>query len=263
MRQSPVAVSIISPVFNSSRFIGESIESVQAQTHADWELICVDDCSSDDSVEIIQAYAAKDYRIRLIRLGQNSGAAIARNAGIDAAKGRYIAFLDSDDLWLPHKLEKQLEFMRHNQAVFSFTAYDRVDLHNGLLSRVEVPRRVTYERLLKSCHIGCLTVIYDTAHFGKLHMPLMRKRQDYGLWLHLLKKTDCAHGLQEVLARYRVRQQSLSSNKFRTAKYTWRVYRELEGFGALKSHYLFIRYILHAALRAKFPAVARKFQALD
>ena len=263
MQPSPVTVSIISPVFNSSRFLRETIESVQAQTRTDWELICVDDCSSDDSVEIIQSYSAKDCRIHLIRLARNSGPAVARNAGIDAARGRYIAFLDSDDLWMPHKLERQLEFMRHNQAVFSFTAYDRVDEHNSHLRRVEVPRRVTYKQLLRSCHIGCLTAIYDTAHFGKLHMPLMRKRQDYGLWLHLLKKTECADGLQEVLARYRVRPQSLSSKKLKTARYTWRVYRELEGFGALKSHYLFIRYILRAALRAKFPAVARKVQTLD
>ncbi|MBF7731161.1 glycosyltransferase family 2 protein [Pseudomonas sp. N040] len=261
-QQSPVAVSIISPVFNSSRFLRETLESVKAQTREDWELICVDDGSSDDSAAVVESFAARDCRIRLIRLGQNSGAAVARNVGIDAARGRYIAFLDSDDLWLPHKLETQLEFMRHKQAAFSFTAYDRVDEYNYHLRRVDVPSRLTYEQMLTACYIGCLTAIYDTAHFGKQHMPLMRKRQDYGLWLQLLKKVDCAHGLQEVLARYRVRPHSLSAKKLGTARYTWRVYHELEGFGAWKSHYLFVRYMLCAVLRAKFPALACKLQAL-
>lgn len=263
LSQSAVTVSIITPLFNSSRFLRETIESVKAQTRDDWELICVDDGSIDDSVEIVQSYAATDFRIRLVRLEQNAGSAVARNAGIDAARGRYIAFLDSDDLWLPHKLETQLEFMRLNRVTFSFTAYDRVDEHNNPLRRVDVPRRVTYEQLLKTCYIGCLTAIYDTAHFGKVHMPLMRKRQDYGLWLQLLKKTDHAHGLQQVLARYRVRPNSISSNKFDTAKYTMRVYREVEGFGLWKSRYYFMRYMLRAVLRAKLSGIERKIRRLD
>lgn len=256
-------VSVITPVFNCSRFIGETIESVQAQTHTDWELICVDDCSTDGSVEIVQSYIEKDSRICLIRLDVNSGAAVARNTAIDAAKGRYIAFLDSDDVWLPCKLETQLDQMNRNNVAFCFSAYARIDEQNNVICTVGVPLQVCYQGMLKTSVIGCLTAIYDTAFFGKVSMPLTRKRQDYALWLKLLKRTDYARGIPEVLALYRVRPGSVSANKLDAARYTWNIYRSIEGFGFWKSTYYFLNYAVRGFLRSKFPRFAHKLRVLD
>jgi len=256
-------VSIMTPVFNCSRFIGQTIESVQSQTHFDWELICVDDCSTDGSCEIIQSYIENDPRIRLIRLDVNSGAAVARNTAIDAANGRYIAFLDSDDVWLPGKLEMQLDYMQKNSISFCFSAYARIDEQNNVICTVGVPVQISYQDMLKTSVIGCLTAIYDTAFFGKVPMPLIRKRQDFGLWLQLLKRTDCAYGIQEVLALYRVRPGSVSDNKIDAARYTWDIYRKIENFGFWVSCYYFLNYAVRGFLRSKLPQLARKLRVLD
>lgn len=256
-------VSVITPVFNCSRFIGKSIESVQAQTHVDWELICVDDGSTDGSGEIVQSYAERDSRIRLIRLDVNSGAAVARNAGLESASGRYIAFLDSDDLWLPLKLEIQLDFMQKNNVAFSFSAYARIDEENKVICTVGVPPQASYRELLKTSVIGCLTAVYDSAFFGKVPMPLTRKRQDFALWLQLLKRVDIACGIPEVLALYRVRPGSMSANKLDAARYTWNIYRKVEGLGFWLSCYYFYNYAVRGFLRTKFPDFARKIKVLD
>lgn len=220
-------------------------------------MIIVDDCSSDNSVEVIRSFADQDPRIKLIQLAENSGAAVARNTAIEAAKGRYIAFLDSDDAWLPNKLEKQIAFMQENNYPFTYAAYDKVNESDEVFGHVGVPSKVAYSDLLKSCSIGCLTAIYNTEYFGKVYMPLIRKRQDLGLWLKLLKKTEYAYGLNETLGLYKVRSDSISANKKSAALFTWRLYREVEKINLLKAIYYFSHYAVRGLLRTKYPGVAR------
>jgi glycosyltransferase involved in cell wall biosynthesis len=228
-------VSIISPVYNSERFLQACIESVKGQTFQQWEHILVDDCSTDNSSSIIQKYARQDKRFRYYRLNQNSGPGVARNKAIELATGRFIAFLDSDDTWYPDKLERQIRFMEESGNPFTYTSYDCINVKGELLDRkVMAPKKVTYKSALYKNPIGCLTVIYDTGFFGKQFMPTVRKRQDYALWLKLLKKAD-AYGLQEVLASYRIGNKSISSNKLSLIKYEWLIYRQEEGLGVFKS----------------------------
>ena len=250
-------ISIITPSHNSAPFISETIQSVLGQTFSDWEMIIVDDCSTDNSVEVIQSFVEQDSRIKLIQLSENSGAAVARNTAIKDAQGRFIAFLDSDDLWLPDKLEKQLGFMQANDYPFSYAAYDKIDENGQVFGHIGVPDRVCYSDLLKTCSIGCLTAIYDTEYFGKVYMPLIRKRQDLGLWLKLLKKTKYAYGLNETLGLYKVRSDSISANKKSAAFFTWRLYREVEKLNLIKSIYYFSNYAVRGLLRTKYPGVAR------
>lgn len=250
-------VSIITPSYNSAHFIFDTIQSVLNQSFSDWEMIIVDDCSTDSSVEVVQSFIAQDSRIRLIQLYENSGAAVARNAAIEAAQGRYISFLDGDDLWLPDKLERQLVFMQSNNYPFTYAAYDKIDVQGQVFGHIGVLDRVSYSDLLKMCSIGCLTAMYDTKYFGKVAMPLMRKRQDLGLWLRLLKRTDYAYGLNETLAQYRVRTDSISANKFNAAKFTWRLYRDVEGLSLSKAIYYFSHYALRGLLRTKAPSLAK------
>lgn len=250
-------VSIITPSYNSSDFISETIVSVLSQTFSDWEMIIVDDCSSDSSVDIVEEFSATESRIRLIRLDQNSGAAVARNTAIQMANGRYIAFLDSDDVWFPHKLEKQIGFMQKTGCPFSFSAYDKINAQGEVIGSVGVPSRVNYSQLLKTNVIGCLTAVYDIQYFGKLEMPLIRKRQDFGLWLLLLKKTDYACGIQEPLGQYRVRSDSMTANKRNAAICTWHLYRKVERLSLLKSTYCFAHYSVRGLMRTKAPGLAR------
>lgn len=250
-------VSVITPNFNSEKYISQTIDSIRAQTIQSWELLIVDDCSTDNSLEVISKYCKEDSRIKLIKLNSNLGAAVARNKGIEAAAGRYIAFLDSDDKWLPNKLEKQLKFMQDNEYIFTFTAYNRVNPEGDSLGELGVPKRVSYDDLLKKCEIGCLTVMYDTQKLGKVYMPLIRKRQDLGLWLRILKKTKYAYGLNEVLASYTVRNNSISSNKRQAAAYTWKLYRDVETLPLHKAIYYFSHYAINGVLRTKFPKVAK------
>lgn len=252
-----ISISIITPSYNSSLLISNTIKSVLAQTVTDWEMIIVDDCSSDNSVDVIQSFVDQDPRIKLIQLSENSGAAVARNAAIEAAQGRYIAFLDSDDRWLPNKLEKQLAFMCENSYSFTYAAYDKINPGGEVLGQVGVPDKVTYNDLLKSNSIGCLTAIYDTEFFGKVYMPLIRKRQDLGLWLRLLKKTKYAYGLNEPLGQYCVRPDSISANKVNAAKFTWRLYRDVEKLNLVTASYFFSHYVVRGFLRTRYPRVAR------
>ncbi|MFS4492767.1 glycosyltransferase family 2 protein [Maribacter sp. 2308TA10-17] len=237
-------VSIITPVFNSQKYISDTLESVVSQTYSNWEHILVDDCSSDASESIIKSYLAKDPRIKYHRLERNSGAGIARNKAISLAKGRYIAFLDSDDLWHPEKLEKQLSFMEKNGYHFTFTDYDVIDEKGQKLSKkVKAKSFLTYKKALYKNPIGCLTVIYDTHFFEKQYMPSIRKRQDYALWLKLLKKTN-GYGLNEYLASYRTGNDSISANKIDLLKYEWQIYREVEGLSWLKSSFYLLSAIV-------------------
>ncbi|AFJ01902.1 Putative N-acetylgalactosaminyl-diphosphoundecaprenol glucuronosyltransferase [Methylophaga frappieri] len=250
-------VSIITPLHNAEEYITQTIESVLGQTYSNWELIIVDDVSSDNSVVLVEKYVAQYARVKLIRLEQNSGAAVARNAAIKVAKGRYLAFLDSDDLWLPTKLEKQLAFMQETGHPFTYTAYEKINESGRLIGKVGVPVRVNYQQLLKTCYLGCLTVMLDRTYFDDISMPLIRRRQDFGLWLRLLKKVDFAYGIRDVLGQYRVHEKSISSNKFTTSAYTWQLYRQVEQLNLLKSLYYFGQYSIRGFLRNKLPFLAR------
>jgi teichuronic acid biosynthesis glycosyltransferase TuaG len=238
-------VSVVMPAYNAASVVGASIRSVVAQQFTRWELIVVDDHSSDDTALQVQVFAARDGRIRLIQLEENRGPAVARNAAIAAARGRYVAFLDCDDLWLPGKLGRQLEFMEASGAAFSYGAYYKIDAGGHRCGRVDVPPRTTYRELLKTNVIGCLTAMYDTRSVGRVFMPGIRKGQDYGLWLDLLKRVNCAYGMPEPLAEYRVRSGSISANKLESSLWVWRVYRRVERLSLPRAAYYFTHYAIH------------------
>ncbi len=234
-------VSIIVPLYNSQKFIAESIKSVFAQSYKNWELIVIDDNSTDRSSEIVEGYIKKDNRIKLIKLDKNVGGAAARNTGIKAAQGDYIAFLDSDDLWYPKKLEKQVEFMKKNNHNLTYTWYEKVDVNGKPLGKAMMSKSsVTYEEMLKSNHIGCLTAMYSVKKLGKIYMPEIEKRHDYALWLEILKRTRYAYCLEEVLGQYRIVKGSLSSSKINLINYHWRLFREIESFNGIKSFYYLV-----------------------
>lgn len=240
-------VSIITPVYNAEKFVEETIKSVQAQTYSNWEMILVDDLSTDRSEEIIKRIQNKDERIKYIKLNENSGAAVARNTAIENAKGRYIAFLDSDDLWKSTKLEKQLKFMKENNCGFTFTSYELMNEEGSNLNKViKVPKRINYNGLLKNTIIGCLTVIIDRKLVGDFRMPLIRKGQDTATWLKILRSYEYAYGINENLANYRLVKGSISSNKLSALKRTWYIYRSVENITLVKSIYVFNCYVLRA-----------------
>lgn len=218
----------------------------------------VDDCSKDNSLELARMYANQDSRFKVIQLLENSGAAVARNTAIAAAAGRFIAFLDSDDLWLPNKLESQINFMVHNNVAFSYTAYEKIDVQGEVFALMDVPVKLGYRQLLKTCVIGCLTAIYDIKKLGKVYMPTNTKREDFATWLDILKQTDFAYGLPEPLARYRVYSDQTSSKKISMAKENWRLYREIENLNYFEASFYFTHYAVRGVLRTKLPTLAKK-----
>lgn len=231
-------VSIITPSYNCEDFLEETIQSVIQQTFQDWELIIVDDHSPDSSYALAQEFSKKDPRIIAIRLPENGGAAVARNTAIERANGRYIAFLDSDDLWKENKLERQIKFMQDNGYEFTFTNYDVHSLLDKSIKEKRIEqKKLSYKELLHANRIGCLTAMYDTRRIGKIFMPLIRKRQDYALWLKILKQVEYAHLLPKSLAIYRVRNDSISSKKIDLIKYNWKLFRDIEKLSIFKSTY--------------------------
>ncbi|CAG9621421.1 glycosyltransferase family 2 protein [Sutcliffiella rhizosphaerae] len=236
-------VSIVTPVYNAEKHIQSCIDSILSQTYGNWELFLVDDCSSDKSLSLIKQYEEEYHQINVIQLKENSGAAVARNTAIEAASGKYIAFLDSDDLWVPTKLEKQVNFMEEQDIAFSFTKYSIIDESGNDLGKVvNIPDNIDYEGYLKNTIIGCLTVMLNIEKIGKMKMPLIRTRQDFAFWLSILKKGHIAYGIQEPLAKYRYVEGSISSNKFKTAKRNWYVYRQIERLSFFKSLWCFVNY---------------------
>ncbi|MCP2044260.1 glycosyltransferase family 2 protein [Pontibacter sp. HSC-36F09] len=237
-------ISIVTAAYNCELYISETIRSVQTQTYEDWELIIVDDHSTDKTNKVILKAAESDKRIKYIYNENNLGPAKTRNRGIEFAKGQYLTFLDGDDLWLPTFLEVSLRFMANNNCVFTFASYKRVDEElNPLLSDFIVPDKVSYSDILKTCSISCLTAFIDISKVGKHYMPDLKKRQDFVLWLSILKKIDFAYGIKEPLAIYRIRKGSVSRNKFKALQYNWRVYRDVEKFNLLRSTYYASHYI--------------------
>lgn len=238
-------VSVIMPSYNSAQFIALSIESIMAQTYHNWELLITDDCSEDETCDIIRRYVAEDSRIKLFCLDVNSGAGVARNNSIEHATGRFIAFCDSDDCWYPDKLEKQLAFMTDRDCGLSYTSYMTVDESGEHTGIVICRRRETLFSMLCDDGMGCLTVIYDTHKVGKVLMPSLRKRQDWGLWLKVLSKCKVAYGMKEPLAIYRLHENSLSNNKKKKMsliKYNVAVYKDVLGWSMMKA-YLFFWFI--------------------
>lgn len=229
-------VSVITPAYNCAKYIGKTIESVQAQTYDNWEMVIVDDCSTDNTREVVESYSKDDPRVRYICLNENSGAAVARTESMKAAQGDFMAFLDSDDMWKPEKLAKQLAFMREEGHPFSCTAYEQVDEQGNPLGKVikTIPR-ISYNRLLLDCPVGNSTVMYSVRKMGKFEVPNIRKRNDDALWLQMLKKEPYIWGMPNVLAEYRVREGSISHNKFDLVKYHWMLYRDIEHLSVFRS----------------------------
>lgn len=241
-------VSIITPLYNSSDFIAETIESVLNQTYSEWEMIIVDDCSTDNSVEIVKEYANKDKRINLIVLEENIGAAAARNVALENASGRFIAFLDSDDLWKSDKLKKQTDFMKKNNIAFSFSSYEVINQDGSKTGKtINAPMSISYSQYLKNTIIGCLTVLIDKSKTGDFKMPLIKSSHDMALWLLLMRKGILAYGINETLASYRLVENSNTAQKWKAAKDVWKVYRDIEKLSLLYSAFCFIGYSFNAA----------------
>lgn len=219
-------VSIITPTFNSAKYIAETIQSVQNQTHQNWEMLIVDDGSSDETFAIISNFANQDARIKVFKLDVNSGAGVARNFSIQQALGNFIAFLDADDLWKPEKLEKQLRFMESKQLPFTFSFYETIDENGDLRNEIiTTPPKITYKQLYYCNWIGNLTGIYSVDFFGKIPISPVKKRQDWILWLQIVKQIKTAIPLAESLAYYRVREDSISASKWKLIKYNFKVYK--------------------------------------
>ncbi len=237
-------VSVVMPTYNSARFVAESIDSILAQTYTQWELIVTDDCSTDGTVDILKEYASRDDRIVLQLLEENGGAGVARNASIRSARGRYIAFCDSDDRWTVDKLAIQLEFMQKNDVAMCFAPYYTCDESGETTGYVPAPRRVTLFDTMCDDKIGFLTCVFDANRIGKHFMPLMRRRQDYAYVLQLLRICREAHSVAEALAFYRHHDNNLSGRKVRLLKYNAQTYTTVFGWSKVLSYaFLFVFFL--------------------
>ena len=227
-------ISIITPTYNCAQFIGETMKSVINQTYTNWEMIIVDDASNDNTEEVVKSI--KDERIKYIRLKENSGAATARNIAMENASGKFMAFLDSDDIWIKDKLEKQVKFMIDNNYNFTCTAYEKMNEKGDSLNKVFKPKKkADYNRILLDCPVGNSTVMYNVSNLGKFQVPNIRKRNDDALWLQILKKEKFIYGMPDILMKYRIRNNSISSNKLSLVKYHWYLYRKIEHLSVIRS----------------------------
>lgn len=239
------------PLYQCEKTLPQAIESVWRQQFSEWELLLIDDASTDNSRSIAQEWCAKDERIHLIGLEKNQGVSDARNRGISIARGRYIAFLDSDDWWHEDKLEKQVAVMRQHHAVISYTGYIRYEERKEKKLEMRVPETVNYQQLLKSNWMGCLTVIYDQKRLGKRFFVSQRFSEDWTLWLSILKEGYTAIGVCESLATYRVQKKSRSSSKWRVVLFQWQLYRKKEKLGLGPACFYFTVYLLLGILRTR------------
>ncbi len=230
-------VSIIMPAYNSEKYIQKSIDSVIYQTYQNWELIIVDDCSTDSTTKLITQITKTNNKIKLYKQQKNSGAAMARNQAIKLSKGSYIAFLDSDDIWDSNFLQNQLDFMKKHNYDFVYSAYDIIDeLDEQIGEYYPKKQKVKYKDILKHNHIGCSTVVYNKNKLGKQYMPLNAiKREDMATWLQMLKITSYAYCNNEKLAKYRIGHTSVSKNKIKMAKYQFQLYTKVEKINLIKS----------------------------
>lgn len=246
-------VSIIMPCYNAERFIAQSIKSVLTQSYQNWELLITDDGSTDNSVEIIKKYCDQDDRISFIGLKNNQGTAIARNCSIKRSKGRFVAFLDSDDVWKNNKLEKQVKYMLDNDIAFTYSSYEIIDSCGKPLNKIINDAGVmTYNKYLRNTAIGCGTVVLDREKTGAFTSPIIKTSQDMALWLSIMKRGFKAYPVQGPLLEYRIIPGSATSNKFKAASDVWRVYRKIEHLSLFKSTYCFIGYAFNAVKKRVF-----------
>lgn len=239
LSENKTLVSIIMPAYNCERFIAEAIRSVLAQTYTEWELLIVDDCSTDKTAEVVASF--HDPRIHYQRNEQNMGAALTRNKAIREAKGRYIAFLDADDTWLPEKLEKQIAFMQAQKAAMSYTPYYIISPDTDVARVRSCPKSINYRQLTRWNRIGCLTVIYDSEQIGEIQLPDIRKRNDYALWLTITRKGITAYRYDEPLARYRSHNGLTKGNKLSFLKYHYILFRQVLHYPAFVAALLAVR----------------------
>ena len=237
------------PTYNSENYISESIKSVINQSHQNWELLITDDFSTDKTIKVIQDFQKQDDRIILFQLKINKGAGIARNNSISNAKGRFIAFLDSDDRWKPNKLKTQIAFMLFNKLSLTYSGYDVINEKESYIKTITAPESINYREILSNNYIGCLTAIYDTNSIGKKYMPDIRRRQDWVLWINILELIRETKGITDSLAIYVDRKDSISGNKLLMLKYNWTVYSNILGFNKVKSFLLMINFIIHYAVK--------------
>jgi teichuronic acid biosynthesis glycosyltransferase TuaG len=245
-------VSIITPTYNCGKYIFDTIESVINQSYLEWEMIIIDDCSTDNTKDIVSQFVKADSRIKYYLLETNQGAAIARNFGLAHSNGKYIAFLDSDDLWMPEKLTKQINFMEQNNLAFTCTSYRQINEDGIMLDKIISPlSKANYNRVLLDCPIGNSTVIFNREKLGEFNVPNIRKRNDDALWLKILKKEKYIFGLKEVLMVYRIRKNSISRNKIKLLKYHWYLYRKIEKLSLIRSLFHINIWILIKVFRIK------------
>jgi len=250
---SSVLISIVTPMYNGEKFVSQTIESVLAQTYRNWEMVIVDDGSKDNSAAIVANYAEKDSRIRLIQQS-NSGSAAARNHALREANGRYICFLDADDLWDSQFLEKQFDFLQQQDAALVYCSYRRIDVNGQeILKPFIVPPKVNYKGLLKTCSISCLTAMFDKTKIGEIYFneSLKSMRDDFVFWLTILKRIDNAYGNPDVLASYRVFTASTTGNKKKVMKPQFMVYYHVEKLGLLRSVYYFVHWAINGFFKYK------------
>lgn len=247
-------LTVIMPSYNAERFIAESIDSVIAQTVEDWELIIIDDASTDATLDLVSDYRRHEPRVRIVTQDTHQGPAHTRNLGLDQARGHLIAFIDSDDVWLPEKTAKQVAAMERHQADLSYTGYRRrrhAEQHGTV---VTVPERVTYDSMLRRNLIACSSAMVRRSTCGTVRMPNIMRRQDHGYWLALLRdQSRTAVGVTEPLVSYRLHQDSLSANKLLAAKYSWKLLREVERFSLTKSLWIFTGYAFEA-IKLRLPS---------
>ncbi|MCK6709380.1 glycosyltransferase [Enterobacter cloacae] len=252
MNNAQPLVSIITATYNSERFILHTFESIKNQSYENWEWIITDDCSNDSTLQILFALQENEQRIKIYKNEENSGAAVSRNNSLEHAQGDFIAFIDSDDIWYPDKLEKQLAFMGTN-IDFSFTSFEMIDEsglpYNRIIDQKPLAPLDYKSMLKKTATLGCSTVILRASGFNEIKMPLIRTGQDYATWLKLLKTNKKACLLPQVLTKYRIVKGSISRNKVKKALRQWEIYRRVEGINILSSSYYFLHYALKAVFR--------------
>ncbi|MCK8073711.1 glycosyltransferase family 2 protein [Vibrio sp. 1CM23M] len=246
-------VSIITATFNSSHLIKETYECLNKQSYSNWEWLVTDDCSSDNTLELIKNISKVDHRVKVFSNLVNSGAAVSRNKSLANASGDFIAFIDSDDIWAPTKLEQQIGFMESNHLDFTFTAYELIDSQGyklGVSVDANQKGSFTYEDMLKKkATLGCSTVMLRASRFSDISMPLLRTGQDYATWLKLLKTGTNAYIFDKVLTQYRILPNSISRNKIRKSMRQWQIYRNIEKLSLIKSAYCFYFYAYRAVFR--------------
>lgn len=250
MNKHDIKISVILPVYNADKHLEKTIESIVTQSYTNMEIIAINDCSNDKSLEILITYKEKDNRIKIHNLDTNAGVAVARNIGINSAQGKYIAFIDSDDIWKSDKLERQLLFMIEKGVVFSYTSIEYIDENSIIMkNKRQIKKVATYKSLLRNTVIATSTVMINKDEIHDIHMPLLRSGQDYAAWLKILRKGIVAHGIDSPLTQYRISSKSLSSNKFKSIMQVWKIQRDYENISLINRVINILFYIYNASIK--------------